>query len=82
MNGKAGSTAPSVAPMPAWMTRSASSSISVGSRLTMTSAAPFCFARSGKSAAGNTDSDEPSTMNRSHAIVSSCARCIGSSGIG
>ena len=54
-----------VAPAEPWMTISAISSQGVGSRLMMTSFAPFSFATKGIEAAGCTTRDEPMTMNRS-----------------
>ena len=48
----AGTTLDIIGPISSWSTRSASSSWSVGSRLTITSAAPFRRASSGKPAAG------------------------------
>jgi phenylpropionate dioxygenase-like ring-hydroxylating dioxygenase large terminal subunit len=73
--------APSVSPMRAWTTRSARSSIGVGSALMMTSPAPRCFARSGMSAAGNTVREEPSTSIKSQRAASCSARRISSTGM-
>jgi hypothetical protein len=47
-----GAISRNTAPISAWMTMSALPSMSVGSRLTMASAAPFDFATIGSAAAG------------------------------
>ena len=67
-----------VGPISSWSTRSASSSIGVGSRFTIARRAPFRLAFTGKYAAGVTTSDEPSTRNRSHPNASSPARSCAS----
>src|SRR5699024_11584123 len=55
------------------MTRSAYTSYSVGSRFTMTNFAPFSLATSGNMFAGETDKEEPRTINRSLCFASTSA---------
>ena len=66
---------------PCRTTRSATLSSSVCSRLMITRVEPFRFAISGNPAAGQTTSDDPMARKRSHARVSSSARCIAVTGM-
>src|SRR5712664_2609669 len=72
---------PRVSPISYRITRSAISSCSVGSLLIITSLAPQFLASIGNPAAGQTTSEDPIAINRSHCCASSVARRIASSGI-
>jgi RNA polymerase sigma-70 factor (ECF subfamily) len=71
----------STLPISPWITTSAMASSGVGSRLTMTSAAPCSFASDGNPAAGYTTSDDPTAMNTSQSSAAAVARRISCSGM-
>src|SRR5262245_8556432 len=71
----------STVPMSSRTTRSAISSNSVASRLTITKRAPLRLASKGNPAAGHTTSEDPTARKRSQASVSCSARRISRSGI-